>query len=146
MYGSLLQRKHLPSSSTAMTIVDLRSDTVTKPTANMRKLMFEAEVGDDVFGEDPTVNELEERAAKMFGKEKALFFPTGTMSNIAAAMSWCTSRGSEMILGDYSHMHIFEQGGLAQLGGISSHILPNRRDGTLDIDAVENGKSLFVTC
>lgn len=75
------------------TIIDLRSDTVTKPSNSMRKLMFEAEVGDDVFGEDPTINKLESRVANMFGKESSLFFPTGTMSNLAATMSWCTSRG-----------------------------------------------------
>jgi len=66
-------------------------------------------VGDDVFGEDPTINELETRVANMFGKESSLFFPSGTMSNLAAVMSWCGTRGSEMILGDSSHIHLFEQ-------------------------------------
>ena len=66
-------------------------------------------VGDDVFGEDPTINELEARVAEMFGKEGSLFFPSGTMSNLAAVMSWCSTRGSEMILGDTSHIHLFEQ-------------------------------------
>ena len=73
--------------------IDLRSDTVTKPSNAMRKVMFEAEVGDDVFGEDPTINKLESRVANMFGKDSSLFFPTGTMSNLAATMSWCNSRG-----------------------------------------------------
>lgn len=128
----LLQKKVAPSLRT----VDLRSDTITRPTNAMRKQAMEAEVGDDVFGEDPTVNALETRVAKIFNKEKALFFPTGTMSNLAALMSWCDARGSEMILGDQSHIHIYEQGGVAQLGGVATHLLPTAADGTLNIDAV----------
>ena len=81
-------------------LIDLRSDTLTKPTQEMRTAMFEAEVGDDVFGEDPTVNSLEDRTAKLLQKESALFLPTGTMANLAAIMSWCGTRGAEMILGD----------------------------------------------
>ena len=96
-------------------MVDLRSDTVTRPSAAMRTAMFEAEVGDDVFGDDPTVHLLENKLATMFGKEGALFFPSGTMSNLAATMSWCGKRGSEMILGDSSHMFLYEQGGVSQL-------------------------------
>jgi threonine aldolase len=99
--------------------------------------MFEAEVGDDVFGDDPTVHLLESKVAEMFGKEKALFFPTGTMSNLAAALSWCGSRGSEMILGDKSHMFLFEQGGIAQFGGINARTLFNNPDGTIDVDLVD---------
>jgi threonine aldolase len=118
-------------------IVDLRSDTITKPTNVMRKVMFDAEVGDDVFGEDPTVNCLEERVAKLFGKEKALFLPTGTMSNLVAIMSWCGQRGAEMILGDTSHIHMFEQGGMAQIGGVATRTLRNNPDGTMDLDMVE---------
>lgn len=71
--------------------------------------VYRIQVGDDVFGEDPTINELETRVSKMFGKENSLFFPSGTMSNLAAVMSWCGTRGSEMILGDSSHIHLFEQ-------------------------------------
>jgi threonine aldolase len=108
--------------STPKVIVDLRSDTVIKPSKGMRKAMLDAEVGDDVYGEDPTINLLQDRIAKMFGKEKALFFPSGTMSNLAAVLSWCQRRGSEMILGDKSHMHVYEQGGISQLGGVSTII------------------------
>jgi threonine aldolase len=124
------------TSSLLKRIIDLRSDTVTKPTASMRKAMFAAEVGDDVYNEDPTVILLENRMAEMFGKEKSLFFPTGTMSNLAAVLSWCQRRGSEMILGDKSHIHVYEQGGVSQLGGVATHNLPNRYDGTMDLDAV----------
>eukprot|EP01031_Cornospumella_fuschlensis_P036547 gene36547-44335_t len=133
--GALL----LPKRSVAPVtkIIDLRSDTVTKPTPAMRKLMGEAEVGDDVFGEDPTVNLLEARVAKMFNKEKALFLPSGTMSNLVACMTWCTSRGSEMILGDSSHIHLFEQGGVSSIGGIATKMLPNKPDGTIDLGLLE---------
>jgi threonine aldolase len=117
--------------------VDLRSDTVTRPSLAMRTAMFEAEVGDDVFGDDPTVQILEDKVSKMFEKEAALFFPTGTMSNLAATMSWCSSRGSEVILGDKSHIFLFEQGGSAQIAGVSSRTLPNNPDGTIDIDQIE---------
>lgn len=117
--------------------VDLRSDTVTKPSINMRKAMSEAVVGDDVFGEDPTIIELESKVASMFQKESSLFVPTGTMSNLAAIMSWCQSRGSEMILGHNSHIHIYEQGGAAQLAGVSSQILQNNIDGSIDIESIK---------
>ena len=118
-------------------IVDLRSDTVTRPSAEMRRAMFEAEVGDDVFGDDPTVHMLENKLATMFGKEGALFFPSGTMSNLAATMSWCGKRGSEMILGDSSHMFLYEQGGVSQLAGVLPRTITNNRDGTIDLDSVE---------
>ncbi|TRY53905.1 hypothetical protein DNTS_033669 [Danionella cerebrum] len=101
--------------SSALRIVDLRSDTVTKPGAAMRQAMAEAEVGDDVFGEDPTVNELQIAAADLFGMEAALFVPSGTMSNLIAVMVHCKERGDEMIVGDLSHIHIYEQGGSAQV-------------------------------
>lgn len=117
--------------------IDLRSDTVTKPTPAMRKLMQEAEVGDDVFREDPTINNLEARVASMFKKETSLFFPTGTMANLAASMSWCNKRGSEAIIGDCSHMYLYEQANLAQIAGISPRVLPNRAEGTMDIDQIE---------
>jgi len=83
-------------------LVDLRSDTVTRPTAGMRRAMAEAEVGDDVFGDDPTVNRLQDRAAALFGFEAALFFPTGTQSNLAALMSHC-QRGDEALVGQEAH-------------------------------------------
>jgi threonine aldolase len=117
-------------------IVDLRSDTVTRPSAGMRKAMMEAELGDDVFGDDPTVNRLQERAAELFGFEAALFFPSGTQSNLAALMSHC-QRGEEVILGNEAHSYRYEAGGLAVLGSIQPQVVPNRPDGTLDLAEVE---------
>jgi threonine aldolase len=120
-----------------MDIVDLRSDTVTRPSAGMRKAMHEAELGDDVFGDDPTVNKLQARAAEMFGFEAALLFPTGTQSNLAALMSHC-QRGEEVILGSEAHSYRYEAGGLAVLGSIQPQVVPNRADGTLDLNEVES--------
>ena len=117
-------------------ILDLRSDTVTRPSQGMRRAMAEAEVGDDVFGDDPTVNRLQARAAEMFGCEAALLFPTGTQSNLAALMSHC-QRGDEVILGSESHSYRYEAGGLAVLGSIQPQVIPNRPDGTLDLAEVE---------
>ena len=116
-------------------MIDLRSDTVTKPTPAMRRAMAEAEVGDDVYGEDPTVNRLEALAAEMLGKEAAVFVPSGTMGNLIATLTHC-GRGDEAILGDQSHMVWYEQGGMAQLGGVIPRTVPNLPDGTLDLAAV----------
>ena len=102
----------------------------------MRKAMYEAEVGDDVFGDDPTVNRLQEHAASLFGFEAALLFPSGTQSNLAALMSHC-QRGDEVILGSEAHSYRYEAGGLAVLGSIQPQVLPNRPDGTLDLAEVE---------
>ncbi|MEJ5241019.1 MAG: low-specificity L-threonine aldolase [Anaerolineales bacterium] len=110
--------------------VDLRSDTVTQPTEEMRRAMAAAEVGDDVYGEDPTVNRLQEMAAAMLGKEAALFVPSGTMGNLIAVLVHCR-RGDEVLLGDQSHTFLFEAGGISALGGVHSHQLPNRPDGGL---------------
>lgn len=118
-------------------MIDFRSDTVTKPTPAMRAAMSEAIVGDDVYCEDPTVIALENRVAAMFGKESALFFPSGTMSNLCATLTWCNRRGSEIILGDKSHMFLFEQAGASQFGGISYRTLPNKDDGTMDIERIQ---------
>ena len=109
-------------------MIDLHSDTVTKPTPEMRQAMFEAVVGDDVSREDPTIILLENRIAKMFHKEAALFFPSGTMSNLTAVLTWCSNRGSEFIVGDNSHMFLFEQAGAAQFGGVSPRTVPNLPD------------------
>ncbi len=117
-------------------IVDLRSDTVTRPSEGMRRAMMAAELGDDVFGDDPTVNRLQERAAALFGFEAALLFPTGTQSNLAALMSHC-QRGEEVILGSEAHSYRYEAGGLAVLGSIQPQVVPNRPDGTLDLAEVE---------
>jgi threonine aldolase len=120
-----------------MTIVDLRSDTVTRPSPGMRKAMHEAELGDDVFGDDPTVNRLQARAAELFGFEAALLFPTGTQSNLAALMSHC-GRGEEVILGSEAHSYRYEAGGLSVLGSIHPQVVSNRADGTLDLNEVES--------
>jgi threonine aldolase len=116
-------------------IIDLRSDTVTKPTAAMRAAMANAEVGDDVYGEDPTVNRLQELAADMFGKEAALFSSSGTQSNLLAVMSHC-DRGDEYLVGQYAHTYRYEGGGAAVLGSIQPQPLDFQEDGTLDLDEV----------
>jgi threonine aldolase len=120
-----------------MDLLDFRSDTVTKPTPAMRKAMATAEVGDDVYGEDPTVNRLQEIAADMMGMEAGLFVPSGTMGNLAAMLAHC-NRGDEVILGDKAHTFLLEGGGLAALGGVSAIPIPNQSDGTLDLDEIGN--------
>ena len=116
-------------------VIDLRSDTVTKPTAAMRAAMAAAEVGDDVYGEDPSVNKLEALVAEMLGKEAAVFVASGTMGNLISVLSHC-GRGDEMILGDYAHIFRAEQGGSAALGGVHSHTVRNQPDGTLDMGEI----------
>lgn len=116
-------------------IIDLRSDTVTVPTPEMRDAMANAEVGDDVFGEDPTVNKLEELAARKVGKEAAMFVASGTMANVCAALTHCR-RGEEAIVGSRAHMFIYEAGGMAALGGIQPHTVANLPDGTMDVDEI----------
>jgi len=118
-----------------MPTIDLRSDTVTQPTARMRKAMAEAVVGDDVYGEDPTVKRLEELAAAMTGKPAALLVASGTMANLVCQMVHC-GRGDEMILGDQSHIFYYEQGGSAAVGGIHPRTVPNRPDGTIDVQDI----------
>jgi threonine aldolase len=120
-----------------MKIVDLRSDTVTVPTPAMRAAMANAEVGDDVMGEDPTVNRLQAVAAERMGKEAGLFVPSGTMGNLAAILAHC-GRGDEVIIGDLSHTFLFEGGGVAALGGVMPHTLPNLPDGRLEIREIKN--------
>ena len=119
-----------------MHIVDLRSDTLTLPTAAMRRAMAEAEVGDDVFGEDPTVNRLEKMAAERLGKEAAVFVTSGTMGNLVSLLAHC-NRGDEIILGDNSHTFYSEQGGSAAIAGIHPRTLPNLPDGKLDLKHIE---------
>ncbi len=118
-----------------MRLIDLRSDTVTRPTAGMRAVMAAAEVGDDVYGEDPTVNALEALAADMLGHEAGLFLPSGTQSNLVALLTHC-GRGDEYIVGASAHTYMYEAGGAAALGGIQPQPLPFRADGTLDLGAV----------
>jgi threonine aldolase len=119
-----------------MGVVELRSDTMTRPTPAMRKAMAEAEVGDDVFGEDPTVNRLEALAAERLGKEAALFVTSGTMGNLASIMAHC-GRGDEMILGHLSHTFYFEQGGSSAVAAVHPRTLPNRPDGTIALEEIE---------
>src|ERR671930_56513 len=121
-------------------VVDLRSDTVTRPSPGMRRAMLEAELGDDVFGDDPTVNRLQERAAEIFGFEAALLFPSGTQSNLAALMSHC-QRGDEVIIGAEQHSYRYEAGGMGVLGSIHPRVLANRADGTLNLAQVEGAIS-----
>lgn len=118
-----------------MDFVDLRSDTVTKPTPEMREAMAEAEVGDDVYMDDPTVNKLQEQAAEMLGKEDSLFVPSGTMGNLLALLVHC-QRGDEVIVGDKSHIYINEAGGMSALGGIHPRPVRNQADGTLALEDI----------
>lgn len=110
--------------------VDLRSDTVSKPTPEMREAMAKAEVGDDVYRDDPTVNKLEAMAAEKLGKESAIFVPSGTMGNLLALLVHC-QRGDEVIVGDKSHIYLNEAGGMSALGGMQPCAIPNQKDGTL---------------
>ncbi|XP_053391697.1 uncharacterized protein LOC128554429 isoform X2 [Mercenaria mercenaria] len=115
-------------------LVDLRSDTITKPGPAMRKAMAEAEVGDDVYGEDPTVNELQRRCAELFGTEDALLVPTGTMGNLISILVHCRERGQEAIIGHKSHILLNEQAGIAQFAGVMPRTIRNNDDGTYDLD------------
>ncbi|MBT9595424.1 MAG: low-specificity L-threonine aldolase [Vitreoscilla sp.] len=131
-YGSAAR-----SASTGARLVDLRSDTVTQPTPAMRTAMMAAPLGDDVFGDDPTVNALQKRIAALLGFEAALFMPTGTQSNLCGLLAHC-GRGDEYIVGQMAHTYRYEGGGAAVLGSIQPQPLPNQPDGTLllaDIDA-----------
>lgn len=119
-----------------MNIVDLRSDTVTRPSQGMRAAMASAEVGDDVFGDDPSVNALQERAAHLLGFEASLFFPSGTQSNLAALMTHC-QRGDEYLVGQEAHTYRYEAGGGAVLASLQPQPLANRPDGSLDLADVE---------
>ncbi len=116
--------------------IDLRSDTVTKPTAAMRAAMAAAEVGDDVFGDDPSVNALQARIAALLGKEAALFVPTGTQSNLCALMAHC-GRGDEYLVGQMAHTYRWEGGGAAVLGSIQPQPLPQQADGSIRLEDIE---------
>ncbi|ENN70507.1 probable low-specificity L-threonine aldolase 2 isoform X2 [Dendroctonus ponderosae] len=121
-------------NNSGIRIVDLRSDTVSRPTPEMREAMYRAAVGDDVYGEDPTVAELETRAAELLDKEQAVFVASGTMANLIAIMVHCNQRGSEIISGDHGHTFKFEQGGTAQIAGVHTAVIKNNEDGTFSID------------
>lgn len=116
--------------------VDLRSDTVTHPSPEMRRAMAEAELGDDVFGDDPTLNRLEAMAAERLGKEAAVFVASGTMGNLVSILSHA-QRGDEIIVGDKSHIFRSEAGGASALGGVAYNTLPNDERGMLDLDQLE---------
>lgn len=117
-------------------MIDLRSDTVTHPTPRMREAMARAELGDDVFAEDPTVNRLQEMAAERMGKEAGLFVVSGTMANLVSLLAHC-GRGDEIIMGTLAHTFLFEGGGVSALGGIHVHTVPNLPNGMLDPADVE---------
>ena len=114
-----------------MDVIDLRSDTLTQPTEEMRQAMANAEVGDDVYGEDPTVNKLQEQAAEMLGKEAGLLMASGTMSNLVAALTYC-HRGDEIVMGDQAHMFWNEAGGASALAGAQIRLIPNDDQGRID--------------
>lgn len=120
-----------------MDTIDLRSDTVTHPTPAMREAMAKADVGDDVYGEDPSVNRLQELAANMLGKQAGLFVPSGTMGNLTALLTHC-GRGDEALLGDKAHTFLYEAGGISALGGIHSRQICNQADGSMLIDDIRS--------
>ena len=124
------------TSSSTNPVVDLRSDTVTRPTAAMRDAMLAAPLGDDVFGDDPSVNALQERIAGMLGFEAALFVPTGTQSNLCAVLSHC-QRGDEYIVGQLAHCYRWEGGGAAVFGSVQPQPLNHQPDGTLALEDIE---------
>ena len=119
-----------------MKIIDLRSDTVTLPSSDMRQAIFEAQLGDDVFEEDTSVNLLEKKAAELSGKEAALLVPSGTMANLISFLVHCP-RGTEALLGDKSHTFIYEAGGISAFGGIHSHQLKNNPDGSINLEDIK---------
>ncbi len=116
--------------------IDLRSDTVTRPTEAMLQAISSAEVGDDVYGEDPTINRLQEMSAERMGKQAGLFVPSGTMGNLAAILAHC-GRGDEVILGNKAHTFLYEAGGISALGGVHSCQIPNQEDGTLNLQDIQ---------
>ena len=118
-------------------MIDLRSDTVTVPTEEMRRAMAQAEVGDDVYGEDPTVNRLQHISAELMAKEAALFVPSGTMGNLISVLTHC-DRGDQAIMGHLGHTFLFEVGGVSALGGIFPHTIQNKPDGTLALDEIRS--------
>lgn len=127
-----------------MRTIDLRSDTVTLPTQTMREAIYNAELGDDVFGEDPTTNRLEKMAAERMGTEAAMLVASGTMGNLVCVLTHCR-RGEEVILGDQSHTFLYEAGSMSAVGGIHPHTVVNQPDGTMrleDITAAIRGSNV----
>ena len=120
-----------------MKMIDLRSDTVTLPTEAMRKAMYSAPLGDDVFGEDPTINRLEKMAAEKMGKQAALFVPSGTMANLVSVLTWC-GRGDAVILGDQCHTFFYESGSISALGSVFPQPVKNHPDGTMNLEDIRS--------
>ena len=118
-------------------MIDLRSDTVTLPPKEMKDYMMQSALGDDVYGEDPSINLLQEKTADLFKKEDALFVSSGTMANLISVLTHC-NRGDEILLGDKSHIFYYEAGGVSAFGGIHSHQLKNKEDGTIEINEIKN--------
>ena len=116
-------------------MIDLRSDTVTLPTNEMKQFIMDSPLGDDVYGEDPSVNLLQKKIAKIFNKESALFVPSGTMANLISVLTHC-NRGDEVILGNKSHIFFYEAGGISAFGGVHSHQINNNDDGTININDI----------
>jgi threonine aldolase len=129
--GSLRESKSAPR------VVDLRSDTVTRPTDTMRAAMAKADVDDDVLGSDPTADQLQRQVAKLMGKEAGLFVASGTMGNLISVLVHCEVRGSEVILGSDSHIHVYENGGISTIGHVHPRVVPNKEDGTMDLRKIE---------
>ena len=121
----------------SLPIIDSRSDTVTRPTSEMISSILCAPLGDDVYGDDESVHLLQSTIVKLSGKADALFVPSGTMANLIACLVHCEVRGSEMIVGDKSHVHLYEQGGSAQIGGVHARVAKNKEDGTIDMKEIE---------
>jgi len=118
-------------------MIDLRSDTVTLPTNEMKQFIMDSPLGDDVYGEDPSVNLLQKKISKIFNKEAALFVPSGTMANLISVLTHC-NRGDEVILGNKSHIFFYEAGGISAFGGVHSHQINNNDDGTININDIVN--------
>ncbi len=118
-------------------VIDFRSDTVTHPTLAMRKAMADAPVGDDVYGEDPTINTLEQKSADLMEKESGLFTASGTMANLIAVLAHC-GRGDEAVMGNNGHTFLHEVGGISALGGVFTQLIPNLPDGTLALTDIKN--------
>jgi threonine aldolase len=125
----------MSTAAAPQAVIDLRSDTVTRPTPAMRRAMAEAEVGDDVYAEDPTVNRLQARAAEIFGREAALYFPSGSMANLTAIKTW-TRPGMEVICEAMAHIYLYEMAGVAAIAGCMPNTVPTP-DGTLTWDLIE---------
>ena len=126
-----------------MNFIDLRSDTVTRPSKGMKKAIYDAEVGDDVYGDDPTVNYLERKISEMLGKDEAVFMTSGTQSNFSSVLAHC-NRGDEIIVGESYHICGDEAGGVSVLGGVAMNIISVENDGSLSNNNIENAIKLGV--